>query len=126
MRALSEDLRERIVGARAAGGSSAEVAERFGVSARSVDRFWQRQRERGHCRVGQLGGYRRSRLEGHEETVAQWITEKNDLSLEAICKRLEDQLGIKLGVSALWYRLEAMGLTYKKRRFARPNKIGPT
>ena len=126
MRALSQDLRERIVEAREAGSSSAEVAQRFAVSARTVDRYWQRQREEGHCRAGKHGGHLRSRLEGHEDTVRAWIEEKNDLTLEALCGRLDKQLGIKLGVSALWYRLEAMGLAYKKKRFAPPSRTGPT
>lgn len=123
---MSQDLRERIVEARASGSSSAEVAERFWVSVRSVDRYWQKQREQGHCRVSKIGGYLRSRLEGHEDTVAAWIKEKNDLTLETICERLEKQFGIKLGVSALWYRLDAMGLTFKKKRSAPPNKTDPT
>lgn len=126
MRALSQDLRERIVEAREAGSSSAEVAQRFAVSVRTVDRYWQRQRQQGHCRAGKHGGHLRSRLEGHEETVRAWIAEKNDLSLAALCQRLREQLGIKLGVSALWYRLDAMGLTYKKKRSAPPSKTGPT
>ena len=126
MRPVSQDLRERIVEARASGSSSAEVAERFRVSIRSVDRYWQKQREQGHCRASKIGGYLRSRLEGHEDTVAAWIEEKNDLTLETICERLEKQLGIKLGVSALWYRLDAMGLTFKKKRSVPPNKTDPT
>jgi transposase len=123
---MSQDLRERIVEARGAGSSSAKVAERFAVSVRTVDRYWQRQREQGHCRAGKHGGHLRSRLEGHEDTVRAWIAEKNDLTLEALSRRLHEELGIKLGVSALWYRLEAMGLTYKKKRFAPPSRTGPT
>lgn len=126
MRAFSNDLRERIVAARAAGERRCEVAKRFSVSLGSVDRFWKRYRELGHARKGKHGGHLRSRLEGHEQTLKDWIAKENDLTLGQLCARLDEQLGIKLGVSSLWYRLDAMGLTYKKKRSAPRSKTGPT
>ncbi len=114
MRALSEDLRERIVAARAAGDGRCEVARRFCVSVGSVDRYWKRFRELGHVRKGKHGGHLRSRLEGHEQTVKEWIEKENDMTLAELCARLKKQLGVKLGPSALWYRLDGMELTYKK------------
>ena len=105
---------------------SAEVAERFAVSVSSVDRLWRRQREQGHCRPDKMGRARRSRLDAHEETVRGWIAEQNDLTLETMSRRLREELGVKLGVSALWSRLEVMGLSFKKKRFAPPSKPGPT
>lgn len=47
MRALSNDLRERIVAARAAGESRCEVAKRFCVSVESVNL----RRARGQCNI---------------------------------------------------------------------------
>jgi transposase len=114
MRAYSEDLRRRIIAAKAKGESSAEVGKRFAVGARTVERYWQRYRERGHCRAGKMGGHLRSRLVGHEATIGAWIEEQSDLSLEELRARCQKQLGVKLTVSALWYRLKAMGLSYKK------------
>ena len=104
---------------------SAEVAERFAVSVSSVDRLWRRQREQGHCRADKIGGYLRSRLDAHEGTVRSWIAEQNDLTLEALSRRLREELGVKLGLSALWYRLDALGLSFKKKRSGPPNKTGP-
>jgi transposase len=46
MKTLSQDLRERIVGALVEGGSVREVSERFGVSHASVRRY-QLRYERG-------------------------------------------------------------------------------
>ena len=47
MKALSEDLRVRVVEAREAGESIAEVAERFAVSVSSVKRMRRQVREQG-------------------------------------------------------------------------------
>lgn len=72
MRPYGEDLRKRIIADKRAGKSSAEVAERFEVSQRTVERYWQRYEEKGHCRVKQLAdicnlvwlGTRKSSLHG--------------------------------------------------------------
>lgn len=114
MRAYSHDLRQRILACKKRGGSSAEVGKRFAVAVRTVERYWQRYREQGHCRVGKVGGHLRSRLTGHEATISAWIEEQSDLSLEELRLRCQKQLGVKLTVSALWYRLKALGLSYKK------------
>src|SRR5580698_2178539 len=114
MRPFSEDLRQRIIAAKEAGQSSACVAERFAIGVRTVERYWERYRQEGHCRTAQIGGHRRSRLAGHESTVASWIEAQPSLSLEEISKRCQKELAVTLTPSALWHRLKAMGLAYKK------------
>jgi len=115
MRPYSEDLRKRVIAAKRTGKASAEVAERFAVSQRTVERYWERYGQKGHCRVEQIGGYRRSRLAGHEKVVAAWIEAQPDLSLEELCLRCQKELQVTLSVSALWHRLKALGLSYKKK-----------
>lgn len=122
MKPLSEDLRLRIVQARAKGEGTGDVCRRFHISRSSVERFWKQYRRRGHCRPKQIGGYRRSRLARHERTVRAWIGEQPDLTLAQLQRRCREQLGVRLGLNALWHRLERLGLTYKKndaRRRAR-------
>lgn len=122
MRPLSEDLRRRIVAAREDGAGPGEVCQRFSVSRSSVERFWNQQRTNGHLRPKQIGGYRRSRLRPHERTLRQWITQQADLTLVELQQRCGERLGIKIGITALWYRLDRLGLSYKKndtRRRAR-------
>ena len=60
-RALSVDLRVRVLGAVAAGARHREAAERFGVSAASVSRWRKRERDQGDPRPGRLGGERTPR-----------------------------------------------------------------
>jgi transposase len=122
MKSFSMDLRKRLVAGRRRGQSAEELARLFGVSKRSVERFWKRHLEEGTVEPKQRGGYRRSRLEGHDELLHQWIAQQPDLSLEEISERLHKQLDINIGTTALWHRLEKLGLSYKKnaaRRRAR-------
>jgi transposase len=122
MKSYSLDLRERVVAGRRQGQSAEELAKRFGICKRSVERYWERQQQVGSVEAKQRGGYRRSRLVGHEETLRGWIQAQADLTLEQLQERLRVELGIELSVSALWYGLDRLGLSFKKnaaRRRAR-------
>lgn len=122
MKPLSEDLRQRIIAARADGEGTGEVCQRFEVSRKSVERFWNQHRLTGHCQPKKIGGYRRSRLRPHERTLRRWITQQAGLTLVELQQRCGERLGVKIGITALWHRLDRLGLSYKKndaRRRAR-------
>jgi transposase len=123
MKPLSMDLRQRVVAARAEGLTIAQVAERLRVSTRSVSRYCrQHQQQQGDLRPARQGGYRISRLLPHDQTIRQWVEEQSDLTIEQIQERLWQQLGVRIGYTAFWHRLDHLGLTYKKnsaRRRAR-------
>jgi transposase len=122
VRPLSQDLRLRIIDARRNGDGTGEVSRRFGVSRRSVERFWKQQQTTGQCLPQKVGGHRRSRLEGQDAMLMRWIEEKSDLSLVEIQHRCKKQLAIRIGINALWHRLRRIGLSSKKndaRRRAR-------
>ena len=114
MRTYSTDLRERIVAARERGHSAAETARLFQLSKRSVERYCKLQTTTGSLQPRQRGGYRRSRLEKHDDTLRRWIQEQPDLTLAELQQRLARQLKVSLGLTALWHRLEHLGLSYKK------------
>lgn len=114
MRPLSQDLRQRIVAARAEGAGTGEVCQRFGVSRKSVERFWNLHRASGHCRPKQIGGYRQSRLKKHEKRLRRWIARQPDLTLVELQQRCQKELAVQLGLTALWHRLDRWGLSYKK------------
>ena len=122
MRPLSQDLRERIIAARERGDGTSEVCRRFGVSPKSVERFWNQHRLTGQCHPKQIGGYRRSRLEKHDRTLRRWLVLQSDLTLVQLQERCRQRLGVQIGINALWHRLDHLGLSYKKsdaRRRAR-------
>jgi len=123
MRPLSQDLRERIIAAREGGEGTGEVCKRFGVSRKSVERFWNAYCRTGQCLPKPIGGYRRSRLAPHDRRLRRWIETRPDLSLGELQQCCLAQLGVSIGITALWHRLRRLGLSYKKndaRRRARP------
>lgn len=99
MKSYSLDLRKRLVAGRRRGQSAEELARLFGVSKRSVERFWKRYEQEGALEPKQRGGYCRSCLEGHDERLRQWIAQQPDLSLEEMRGRLAKQLDIRIGPS---------------------------
>lgn len=108
------ELRERIVAARKEGHSSSEVSKGFKVSKRSVERYWSSYLETGSIFPKQRGGYRRSRLEGHDGILRSWIEEQPDLTLEDLKILCDEQLDVRIGITALWHRLDQLGLSFKK------------
>jgi transposase len=119
MRPLSQDLRLRIIAARARGEGTGEVCRRFGVSRKSVERFCKQHRLTGSCLPKQIGGYRRSRLEKHDRTLHRWIAEQADLTLNELRQRFRQEFQVSIGLTALWHRLEKLGLSYKKNHARR-------
>jgi transposase len=103
-----------MVAARLAGHTAAEVARLFGVCKRSVERFLSQQRQGGSVCAKQVGGYRRSRLEGHQKQLKRWIARNNDMTLAELRERIRERLQIEISTTALWHRLEALDLNFKK------------
>jgi transposase len=84
-KALSVDLRERVVAAVAAGASCRAAAVRFGVSASSAIRWCGMARQSGSFAPGPLGGDRRSaRIEAHAALILGLIEQKSDITLAEI------------------------------------------
>jgi transposase len=87
-----------------------------------VERFWKQHCLTGACAPKKIGGYRRSRLEQHDRTLRRWIAAQADLTLGQLQARCRKELHVAIGITALWHRLERLGLSYKKndaRRRAR-------
>jgi transposase len=91
-KALSVDLRVRVLQAVAAGASHREAADRFGVSAASVSRWRHREREQGAPHPLALGGDRRSKaMESQAETIMAIMAANRDITLAEIKTTLEEQ-----------------------------------
>jgi transposase len=116
-RALSNDLRERVVAAVGAGESCRFVAARFGVSVSSVVKWSQRYRATGSVAPGKMGGHRRRVLEPHRAFIVERINQSPNLTLH----RLKDELaarGVAISHNAIWQFLRREGLSFKKTLFA--------
>jgi transposase len=124
-KALSLDLRVRVLNAIAGGMSCRQAAERFGVSASSAIRWHSLEQSIGDARPKALGGDRRSgRIESHAALILALVDETPDMTLQELKAALEDQ-GVSAGYGTLWRFFNRHGLTRKKRRRTPANKIGP-
>ena len=121
----SQDLRERVIGFMALGGSARATATRFDVSVSSALRWAQRWRAEGHARPRAMGGDRRSRLGKHRARVLQLVAQQPDLTLREIRTALAASCGITVGLSTVHRFLCAHKLTLKKRPYTRPSRTAP-
>jgi transposase len=119
----SQDLRERVIGFMALGGSARAAAVRFNVSFISAARWAQRWRAEGHVRPRAMGGDRRSRLSEHRARVLQLVAQQPDLTLQEIRSALA-AWGVIVGLSTVHRFLGAQNLTRKKRAYMRPSRTG--
>lgn len=121
---ISLDLRERIVAAyEAEEGTREEVAKRFKVSLGLVKKLLAQKQRTGDLRPRYRYCGRKAKLEpAHGARMKQLVEKEPDLTLEEIKQRL----GLDCTIGAIHWVLARLGLTYKKRRFMRPNKTGPT
>jgi len=118
----SQDLRERVIGFRALGGSARAAVTRFEVSISSAIRWAQRWRAEGHARPRAMGGDRRCRLSEHSTTVLQLVARQPDLTLQEIRSALAVSCGITVGLSTVHRFLRAHNVTRKKRPCTRPSR----
>ena len=95
---LSNDLRERVVGAVEAGGSRRGAAARFGVSVATVIRWARTWRETGETHAKPRGGDRRSgRIEAFGEVLMAAVEHKPDITLMELQALLREH-GASFGI----------------------------
>lgn len=114
-KALSRDLRVRVIDAVRAGGSRQQVAVRFGVSESSANRWVNRFEATGEVSAKQMGGDRRSSLKDHRERILTLVGDHPDQTIEELRARLKEQ-GIKASYGATWRFLDSEKITFKKNR----------
>jgi transposase len=123
----SQDLRDRVIDAVVLGGMSRRAAGvRFGVSQSIAIKWVERFEQSGSRTAAKMGGYRRSKLEPHQEFLETLRTEKPDVTLQALCDRLLAEQGVKADTSMMSRFFRRIGVTFKKRRWSPKNRIGRT
>ena len=115
-KALSVDLRVRVLAAVAAGASHREAGERFGVSAASVSRWRSLERQHGDARPKALGGDRRSgRVDAHRDAIMAALGPQKDATIEEIRRNLAMR-GLFFGFGTIQRFFARHGVTRKKDR----------
>ena len=125
-KALSIDLRSRVVAAIGSGMSCRQAAVRFGVSASSAIRWRALERSRGDARPKVQGGDRRSeRVEKHSERILALVETTPDMTLTEIRTVLVKE-GAMFGIATLWRFFDRRQITWKKRLRMLPSRTAPT
>lgn len=120
-KALSVDLRERVMEAVASGVSGRQAALRFEVSASSVSRWRSRLTQDGEIVPRRQGGDRRSgRIEAHAETILEAVDATPDITLAELQTMLKEA-GISAGIGTIWRFFARRKITLKKRRRTPPS-----
>jgi transposase len=113
MRPYSLDLRERIVAAiDSHDGSIREIARLFRVSTSFIVRLLQRRRAAGTLAPEPHGGGTAPALRAADlERLAELVRKQPDATL----KQLKESGGFTCSLKTLWYALDGLGLTRKKK-----------
>ena len=113
--ALSQDLRQRLIGAVEQGSSARQAAARFAVSASAAIKLVRRVRETGSTEPGKIGGYRKPLLADHEDLLRELIAARKGITLAEIRDALIERGIIQPGsLTTIWWTLRRLGLTHKK------------
>ncbi|WP_244639150.1 IS630 family transposase [Bosea sp. ANAM02] len=113
-RALSDDLRGRVLQASTDGASARQAAVRFGVGISTAIRWIARARL-GETTARIQGRRRTSRLDAHEAFIVGLIEERRDITLNEMMARLSGERSVVIGHSALSAWLCGRGWTFKKK-----------
>lgn len=124
MATLSLDLRQRILTAFDRGDATRDqIARRFEVSLGMVKKLIQQRKRTGDIAPRHhLSGRKPKILACHRRELRALLREKPDRTLA----ELRDGLGLDCTIQAVHLVLAGMGLTYKKRLSALPNRTGRT
>jgi transposase len=109
----SNDLRQRVARAIAAGETCRGIAEQYEIAPSTVVKWSKRMRETGSAAPAKFGGYRTCTLEPHRDFVLAQVEEVPHLTLH----KLKDMLaarGIAVSHDTVWRFLRRQGRSFKK------------
>ena len=126
-KALSVDLRRRVVEAVESGSSCRTAAARFGVGVSSAIRWVSRARTRGDLTPDKRGGNHRSHpIDAHQDLIFSWIEATLDPTPAEVAERLDQAEGYRPLPSVVCRFFQRHGVTRKKRQRTLPSKIDRT
>jgi len=114
----SQDLRDRVLAAYAAGKKTKQIAESFQVSPAWARRVKQRLREHGETTPRPMGGVTVVKID--LVRLAALVQQRPDATL----LELRDALHVECTEAAVCLALKRLGLTFKKRRSMQRSRIG--
>ena len=101
-KALSVDLRRRVVDTIERGLSCRQAAERFGVSTSSAIRWFDRLKKQGDVAAKSQGGDRKSgRIEAEAAFLLGAVAKTPDITLVELQEKVKAR-GVSVGIGTLW------------------------
>ena len=122
-RALSHDLRERVLNSSKTGLSARKCAERFGVAASTAIR-WIERAAKGET-TPRTPPRRVSRLWSHADFIDGMIDDRKDITLDEMVVRLAGERGVTIGRSMLSTWLRSRALRSSKAVASHIKKVRP-
>jgi transposase len=117
MKPHSQDLRERVMAAVHADQQSlSRIAQVFGISESTVDKWCKRQRDTGHVAARSFAGGRRRVLRECSAVIRAAVKKQPDASLAELCERVQAAHGLHASPSMMCRELHRLKLPLKKSR----------
>ena len=114
VKALSNDLRSRLIKAVEGGMSARAAGRKLDISASASTAIVKRWRETGSYEPLQIGGYRRCVLEGEHAFVEEMVREHGDWSEAEMAARLRNERGLDIHPTTVGRFVRKLGYRYKK------------
>ena len=126
-RALSSDLRERVIDAVMREGMTCRAAaRRFGVGESTAIRWVAQYRETGRRTPVGTGGHRPAVLKPHRDFLAAALAEQPDITLDALSRRLAAARSVRADTSMLSRFFRRERIAFKKRCWSRASETART
>jgi len=114
VRAISTDLRERILRMMMSGSSCRAAARHYGVGESTAIRLKRRYIEFGTIEPKSGGRAGSGKLERLRDHVLGLVTSKPDLTLREISALILEETGVKVSYVSVWLFLSREKMSYKK------------
>ena len=122
MTPYSQDLRDRVLAAVKAGKKSqAELAETFGVSLSTVEKWWHRWRTTGQSSPQPYQAGPPRTLAECDELIRSLLADQPDLTLDELCTRVAEKREIVASRSMMCRTVQRLNLPLKKSRSTTAN-----
>lgn len=122
MKAYSDDLRQRVLQARAKGAQRpAVIAAQYGISKSTLDKWWAVYQRDGRTRPLPHGGGRQRTLVPYEPYLRQRIAAHPDLTLSDLQHQLYQTHQVQVSSSMMSRTVQRLRLPRKKKRSTRAN-----
>jgi transposase len=115
MKAYSQDLRQRVLKAIAAGQSQAEVAKMLTISVATIKRYLKQRRETGHVLPKAIPGRPAQKGAALLAGLREQLESHPDATREQHCQMWQERTGIQVSPASISRARAALGWTRKKR-----------